>query len=236
MKKAKAFKISIPEPCNEGWSNMSPRKEGRFCSSCEKTVVDFTKMTDNEIVKMITKSKQEEVKICGHFRKAQVNRRMMESVPYKSRPTGFMIAAAFLTGLSFLSCQAQEEEHHKVGKVEMLKGDVAMEEVVNDKVQRIHVFNEIDKSSIKDVNVKVLTKGYEDLVLVTDSMGVIEINRIGSGKKIVLQLTHPFYMSKTFMLNFGVQNLQTISLKDNTLIDGMVEGEMEIVPEEEPEK
>jgi hypothetical protein len=236
MSKAKAFKISIPEPCNEGWSNMSPRKEGRFCSSCEKTVVDFTKMTDNEIVKMITKSKQEEVKICGHFRKAQVNRRMMESVPYKSRPSGFMIAAALLTGLSFLSCQAQEEEHHKVGKVEMLKGDVAMEEVVNDKVQQIHVISEFSRESLSDVRLEVISKGYEGKEFVTDSLGLIHIDRIGDARELEIRLTHSFYETKILKFTFGHTNLVIAVMQDAVLIDGMVEGEMEIVPEEEPEK
>ncbi|WP_296314685.1 hypothetical protein [Winogradskyella sp. UBA3174] len=35
--------ISIPRPCHKGWSKMIPNKKVRFCKSCSKTVVDFTK-------------------------------------------------------------------------------------------------------------------------------------------------------------------------------------------------
>ena len=44
------FKLQIGTPCHENWDNMSQVEKGRFCGSCEKTVVDFSKMTEAEIV------------------------------------------------------------------------------------------------------------------------------------------------------------------------------------------
>lgn len=64
-------KISIPKPCNENWNSMSPNKNGRFCSSCNKTVIDFTKMNNPEIQKYFTENSSEE-KICGHFKLNQI--------------------------------------------------------------------------------------------------------------------------------------------------------------------
>jgi hypothetical protein len=43
------LKIIIPKPCHENWSAMSPKEKGRFCGSCSKTVVDFTKKSPSEI-------------------------------------------------------------------------------------------------------------------------------------------------------------------------------------------
>lgn len=63
--------ISIPNPCNENWDNMSPETNGRFCSSCEQIVVDFTKMSDQEILDFISKSQQ---KVCGRFKNEQVQK------------------------------------------------------------------------------------------------------------------------------------------------------------------
>jgi hypothetical protein len=160
----------------------------------------------------------------------------MESVPYKSRPSGFMIAAALLTGLSFLSCQAQEQENHKVGKVEMLKGDVAMEEVVDDKIQKIHIVNQYAGASISDARIKVVSKGYEDQNFVTDSSGVIVLNRITDKLDLEIRISHSFYEDQTLKFTFGHTKLINVVMQDAVLIDGMVEGEMEIVPEEEPEK
>ncbi len=50
---------------------MNPNNIGRHCTECNKTVVDFTKMSDNQIKQyfLINASK----KTCGHFYKGQLN-------------------------------------------------------------------------------------------------------------------------------------------------------------------
>lgn len=64
-------KLHIPNPCNEKWNAMVPDKNGRFCNSCSKTVVDFTKMKDPEIQKYFTDNSVKE-RICGHFKLSQI--------------------------------------------------------------------------------------------------------------------------------------------------------------------
>jgi hypothetical protein len=59
------FKVNIPNPCNEKWNNMTPNKEGRFCDSCNLTVVDFTSMSIEEIKAYF--SEKEGQRICGHY-------------------------------------------------------------------------------------------------------------------------------------------------------------------------
>lgn len=61
----KNYKLTIPKPCNENWNKMTPDEKGRFCSSCSKTVVDFTKKSTKEIQDyLIEKNGQ---RVCGHF-------------------------------------------------------------------------------------------------------------------------------------------------------------------------
>src|SRR5690606_33211822 len=51
------MKISIPQPCHENWNDMLPEEKGRFCLSCQKSVYDYTKFSDNEIIETLqTKS------------------------------------------------------------------------------------------------------------------------------------------------------------------------------------
>jgi hypothetical protein len=64
-------RINIPKPCNENWNSMSPNDTGRFCNSCSKTVVDFTKMKPIEIQKYFVENANKE-RICGHFKSSQV--------------------------------------------------------------------------------------------------------------------------------------------------------------------
>ncbi|WP_264564727.1 hypothetical protein [Flavobacterium sp. N3904] len=64
-------KINIPKPCNQNWNSMTPNKNGKFCNSCNKTVVDFTKMENLEIQKYLIENSSKE-SICGHFKFNQI--------------------------------------------------------------------------------------------------------------------------------------------------------------------
>ncbi|MBC7936103.1 MAG: T9SS type A sorting domain-containing protein [Rhizobacter sp.] len=64
--------LSIPEPCHENWNEMSPNEQGRFCNSCAKTVVDFSAMTDAQLLFYFENLKNENV--CGHVYKDQLDR------------------------------------------------------------------------------------------------------------------------------------------------------------------
>lgn len=63
--------ISIPTPCHENWDAMHPREKGRHCDACDKTVIDFTGKTDDEIREYFLAHRHE--RICGHFRTDQVH-------------------------------------------------------------------------------------------------------------------------------------------------------------------
>lgn len=57
--------LYIPEPCSEDWESMSPHEKGRFCSACNKCVIDFTQKEPQEILQIITEKKEKQV--CGRF-------------------------------------------------------------------------------------------------------------------------------------------------------------------------
>ena len=59
------LKITIPKPCHEDWNKMTENQEGRHCNSCMKTVIDFTRMNDDEVRNFLVSKKEEHV--CGRF-------------------------------------------------------------------------------------------------------------------------------------------------------------------------
>lgn len=61
--------VTVNNPCSQKWDSMNPRGEGRFCESCNKTVVDFTKMKNEEILSYL---KNQPGKTCGYFLPNQV--------------------------------------------------------------------------------------------------------------------------------------------------------------------
>jgi len=93
----KSITIQIPEPCHEDWAKMTATEKGKFCSVCTKEVIDFTSKTDEELVKILTKSKN----TCGRVKKSQLNREV--KLERKSGQSLAPIAASMLLPLALFS-------------------------------------------------------------------------------------------------------------------------------------
>src|SRR5690242_17957207 len=65
------LQVQIPTPCHESWQAMTPNEKGRHCMSCQKTVIDFTNMSDRQILEYITKASSN---VCGRFSNEQLNK------------------------------------------------------------------------------------------------------------------------------------------------------------------
>lgn len=79
--KRKSIQISIDDPCNERWEDLSPEGKNRYCTSCQKTVVDFASMTDAEIFQYIQQSAGKSM--CGSFFPDQLERTILMPLPAK---------------------------------------------------------------------------------------------------------------------------------------------------------
>lgn len=84
------IQISIPQPCHEDWSKMTPTEHGRFCNACQKCVVDFTGFTDKQLYQYILAHKEQQ--ICGRFNNTQLNRPILIHHQPHSRLYGYFIA------------------------------------------------------------------------------------------------------------------------------------------------
>jgi len=67
---SKYLQISIPEQCHENWDTMLPEEKGRHCLVCQKTVIDFSLMSDAEIINFFEKNTG---KTCGRFTTEQLS-------------------------------------------------------------------------------------------------------------------------------------------------------------------
>lgn len=61
-------RLSIPQPCPASWEQMTPVAGGRYCASCEKVVVDFSRMSEAEVVAWLGRNGRS----CGRFRPQQL--------------------------------------------------------------------------------------------------------------------------------------------------------------------
>ena len=114
------FKISIPKPCHENWNKMTPKEKGRFCSSCSKTVVDFTKKSTKEIQDYLVENKKQ--RVCGHFYKKQLDTIVIEipQVTFQQQLSFqklFILALFFVMGTTLFSCQYSDGKKQKIENV-----------------------------------------------------------------------------------------------------------------------
>jgi hypothetical protein len=80
---SKYLNLQVPSSCQENWNNMVPQEAGRYCLSCQKSVVDFTEMTDSELVAYFKAHKEA---TCGRFIQSQLNR----DLPLPGKPLPFI--------------------------------------------------------------------------------------------------------------------------------------------------
>jgi hypothetical protein len=73
------LRLNIAEPCHEKWQYMSITEQGAYCKSCCKEVIDFSSLTDEEIVDYFEKRIGE--KICGRLKNDQLNKPLVYISP-----------------------------------------------------------------------------------------------------------------------------------------------------------
>lgn len=65
----KDITLSIKKSCSEKFDNFKTTKAGGFCGSCQTEVIDFTQMTDKEIILYFQNNQK---KSCGRFNETQL--------------------------------------------------------------------------------------------------------------------------------------------------------------------
>ncbi|GAB2459657.1 hypothetical protein GCM10011375_09610 [Hymenobacter qilianensis] len=89
--------ITIPQPCHESWAQMTPAAQGRHCAACDKEVVDFSGMTDAEVIGWF--QREESGRTCGRFATQQLNRPLLVVAVRASRWPTWLAATAAVAGL-----------------------------------------------------------------------------------------------------------------------------------------
>jgi hypothetical protein len=99
------LQLRMSTPCQEQWENMATGEEGRFCALCAKTVVDFSTMSDREILTYLARTGRQ---LCGRLSTDQLNRDIeLEAPPVKKRTGWWRWVLAGLLMSSEASAQYQ---------------------------------------------------------------------------------------------------------------------------------
>ncbi|PZP51489.1 MAG: hypothetical protein DI598_03075 [Pseudopedobacter saltans] len=98
MKKT-SLQINIENPCHEDWHQMTNIEQGRYCSYCCKSVIDFSNMSDREIIRLLEKNAGQ---LCGRFTTDQVNRPLVHSTSSRKHHS-IILAGLLLLGIADFS-------------------------------------------------------------------------------------------------------------------------------------
>ncbi|MBC3759631.1 carboxypeptidase-like regulatory domain-containing protein [Hyunsoonleella sp. SJ7] len=105
------FSISINSPCSERFNQFEKTVHGGFCNSCQKEIIDFRHMSDEQILDYL---ELKQGNTCGHFKSSQINRAMKTSNSSKFLKVA---AIAIFALFSLNSIQAQDQNNTKTEQV-----------------------------------------------------------------------------------------------------------------------
>lgn len=115
----KQLTLSIPKPCHEDWNAMSSEDRGRFCGACQKTVVDFSNMSDGQVAQFF---KEPAGRVCGRFHPDQLNRPV--DIPKKRMPWVKHFFTILLPALFFSAKVSAQQKPRTMGRIAVVKRPV----------------------------------------------------------------------------------------------------------------
>ena len=182
----KSIQISIPEPCHEDWSKMTPTQKGKHCATCNKEVIDFTKVTDEYLYKTASNGGS----LCGRFTKSQLNRPIQlqrkEGKSWANYAASLLIPAAILSTQD-IKAQGQYQRTEQIDTSYTSLEISSLTRVKEDSLSRKHTKNDTlkkkdiftTKGTISDIEgpvpfASVYIKGTKKNVI-ADENGMYEI-------------------------------------------------------------
>jgi len=127
--------ISIPDPCSEDFTKMTPTERGAFCSKCQIDTFDFRNVSNNDINKLILQNKGQH--LCGQFKSSQIDSLNQGFINWKNQKrqtfrSKFVLALVMVFGLGLFSCNVQEEKAIiALQAIEMFGNPTDKEEYIN---------------------------------------------------------------------------------------------------------
>ncbi len=96
------MKLDLVFPCNQDMNKMTDTEKGKFCSQCDKEVIDFTTWEKDDILQYLSKNKS-----CGMFKNEQLDRIKNNSVVHIRPQKSFikrMIASVSIVLFTLTAC------------------------------------------------------------------------------------------------------------------------------------
>ncbi len=117
--------LKLNKPCTEQWENMTANEKGHFCDICAKNVIDFTQLSQEEI---LAKLKAANGSLCARVTKKQLNTPLFEletqknyQLPYSKIAASLMMATSLVAVQPPFAAQNLQAENPTVQTINMNK-------------------------------------------------------------------------------------------------------------------
>ncbi|MEZ4805737.1 MAG: hypothetical protein R2852_09710 [Bacteroidia bacterium] len=166
------YQVQISTPCHEDWDKMTEVKKGKFCASCSKTVVDFSLMSDQQIIDYFLK---QPTNSCGRFNHDQLNRDLQtDKKRLYSLTHKLILLCLFVFNLipRKLNAQISKTPIHVTNTKDSINSQTPLNQTASEptlmKTIKGHVFDSLTKKPLSHVLVEIEETKY---VTTTDSTG-----------------------------------------------------------------
>jgi hypothetical protein len=205
-----SFKLHISKPCTENWDTMQVVPGGKHCVSCDKNLVDFRSMSDQQIFDVVTLNHN----VCGLFNEYQMQ---TEFTVEKSNAISKMgLAVSFVSLLSFVNPVHAQEKHGNRPRVESLNAApiITKSDKINSKIQidTLQIKGRIiDKQTLEIIPfVRVYLKYNNEIRAVSD----VEGNFILNVPKVIFDSTVIVKIA-----TLGYRDVEIVVIKDSGNIE-----------------
>lgn len=96
--KKKQLYFHIPKPCDQRWDVMPLENNGRHCSQCDKTIIDFSQLSDEALFNFFHQNPGVH---CGRFHNEQLDR--LITAPARNHKAFWYTSAWFRNAVAFIS-------------------------------------------------------------------------------------------------------------------------------------
>jgi hypothetical protein len=209
--------LAIPQPCTENWDKMTATEQGRHCTNCNKTVIDFSNYTDKELADFFKKAQG---KVCGRVNNYQVNRSiLLTEQPNRSIFHKLLYGTALASWIGIASTANAQSNNTSI-QTEQKDAKQAKDTTLNTSAKTCsnYIHGELtDGKSNQPLpfsNVMLYENGTQIAQGVTDIDGKFTIGPFGEfhGQKLELKCVNEGYRDSTIIIK-SVKNFASIKMK-----------------------
>jgi len=202
----KPIQINIPNPCHQDWDKMTPAGQGRFCSHCQKAVVDFTNFTDAELYEFFTKNVGQ---TCGRLLAIQLNREI--HIPYQPNSSLYKwaIAAGLVLVLAQVPAANAQTKPPYAHLIQVAKEHRSAQSLVNNGVITGKVLDEKGRP-LTGAIVTVFYNGIAKAVVPTDQNGRYFISSLAEEQNYLVRVSCIGYEEKSIPNVLARNNSMTV--------------------------